>query len=228
MLILARQRSGLPKEQLEIDQISPVEITGVLRTDGLGQEERQNWSLTEARYQITDFTNNQEADLYGYYLIGHRVEEELLGKCVRISGHLPQEWEKRNKADTYLRSALIMEKIERLNFSDCNPYPALPPIEGTLEELTLEGTVIHSPRPAPDINYDYQLKLTQPFTDKYSATGAPQPTDLVDINPTTNEVWRILEENLDREISLQGYMVWGYAESRFLEVIQATPKLGAN
>ena len=55
-----------------------------------------------------------------------------------------------------------------------------------------------------------------------SAAGSPQKVSLVDVTPTTNSLWNELENNLNKEVTVEGYMVWGYAESRYLSVISVS------
>lgn len=217
------------------NQANETTVTGVLRTSGLSEEEKQKFGLTTVNYQITDLGDYQnayqEGQVMGYYLISNTVNDELLGKCVRVAGAVPQEWKNKNKNDSYNRLALNITNIEKIDNSTCNPYSQTPPtIDNTQEKLVLRGTVIHGKRPAPDIGYDYQLTLTEPFTDKLNATGqGPQPQNVVDIIPPDNDIWTKLEENINKEISVEGCMVWGYSESRYLQISvikSLTPNVG--
>src|SRR3989344_8948572 len=200
-------------------------VTGVLRTSGLSEEEKQKFGLTTVNYQVTYFGDYQrayqEGQIMGYFLLSSNVNDELLGKCVRLSGVIPEEWKNKIKADVYNRSVLNVASIEKIDNSSCNPYvQSQLTVDNTQEKLVLRGTAVHTKRPAPDIGYDYQLKLVEPFTDKLNASGlGPQPQSTVDIIPPTNVIWIDLEENINKEIGVEGYMVWGYAESRYLLVI---------
>lgn len=207
-------------------QANQTVITGVIRTSGLSDKEKQKYGLTAVNYQVTDFGDYQktyQADqIMGYFLLPDNIDDELMGKCVRITGTIPEEWE--NKAVAYNRSVLSMTNIEKVNNMNCTPY-AQPTIDNTQEKLVLRGIVIHSKRPSPDIGYDYQLRLSEPFVDKLSSAGSPQKVNLVDVTPTTNDLWSELENNMDNEIIVEGYMVWGYSESRYLQI---TNVKGAN
>jgi len=206
------------------NQVNQLEATGVIRTSGLSEEEKQKFGLTTVNYQITDFGDYQKAyqegRTQGYYLISNKVNDELLGKCVRVAGTIPEEWKNTNKSDAYNRSALSVTKIEKIDNSNCNPYSQTQPTaDNAQEKLVLRGIVVHGKRPAPDIGYDYQLKLVEPFVDKFSSAGSPQKVSLVDAIPSTNNLWNELENNINKEIGIEGYMVWGYSESKYFQII---------
>lgn len=205
-------------------QTNQTVVTGVIRTSGLSDEEKQKYGLTAVNFQVTDFGDYQKAyqdgQIMGYFLISNSIGDELLGKCVRVTGSIPEEWKNKNKADVYNRSTLNVTNMEKVSNTNCAPYTQTQPvIDNTQEKLVLRGTVAHSKRPAPDIGYDYQIRLSEPFVDKYSSAGSPQKVSLVDVTPTTNDLWNELENNIDKEVTVEGYMVWGYAESRFLQII---------
>jgi len=201
-------------------QTNQLQVTGVIRTSGLLEEERQKFGLSNINYQITDFGEYQEGQTSGYYLMPTNVNDELLGKCVRVTGMIPEQWKNKNKDTAYNRLPLILANIEKVDNSNCNPYPQTQPVAySDQEKLVLPGTVIHGKRPAPDIGYDYQLKLTEPFIDQFSSTGSRELVSLIDVIPTNNDLWVELENNINREITLEGYMVWGYAETRYFEII---------
>lgn len=216
----ARNKTSSNQKPVVSNKTNETIVAGVLRTSGLSEEEKQKFGLTTVNYQITDFGDYQKAyqegQVRGYYLLSNTVSDELLGKCVRITGSIPEEWENNNKAEPYDRLALSVTNVEKIDNPNCNPYAQTQPtIDNTQEKLVLRGTVVHAKRPAPDIGYDYQLKLTEPFIDKFSSAGSPS---LVDIVPTTNSLWYELENNINKEVTAEGYMVWGYAESRFLQI----------
>jgi len=201
-------------------------VIGVLRTSGLSEEEKQKLSLT-TDYQITDFKIPQEEQAGGYYLLSNMVNDELLGRCVRVAGMVPSEWKSKDNSDSYNRLALNVTNIEKIDNSSCNPYSQTFPIaDDTQEKLTLQGTVVRGKRPSPDIGYDYQLKLTEPFIDKFSSAGSLQKVSIVDIMPSSDNIWNVLEYNINKEINVEGYMVWGYAESRFLTVTSVSASTG--
>ena len=221
----SKNKTSSQRKQSTTVQTNQMVTTGVIRTSGLSEEEKQKFGLTTVNYQVTDFGDYQrayqEGQIMGYFLLSSNVNDELLGKCVRLSGVIPEEWKNKIKADVYNRSVLNVASIEKIDNSSCNPYvQSQLTVDNTQEKLVLRGTAVHTKRPAPDIGYDYQLKLVEPFTDKLNASGlGPQPQSTVDIIPPTNVIWIDLEENINKEIGVEGYMVWGYAESRYLLVI---------
>lgn len=227
--VFNRQKTPTLPDQLPIasDQVNQTVGRGVFRTSGLSEEEKQKFGLIKVNYQITDFGDDQKGDqagqIRGYFLQTEMLNDELLGKCVQVTGVIPNEWKNKNKADTYNRSVLTVSNVEKIDNSNCLPYPQTPAaIDSSQENLVLRGTPVHAKRPAPDIGYDYQLKLTKPFIDKFSSSGSPQEVNLVDMTPATNYIWMEIENNLNQEVDVEGNMVWGYAESRFLSVTSLT------
>lgn len=201
-------------------QTNQATITGVIRTSGLSEDEKQKLGLSSVAYQLTDFNKNDKQDLYGYYLISSdKTIETLLGKCVQITGSEPMEWKNKNKSDSYLRTAFVPNSINQIDTSKCSPYSSTPSknVAG-VEKSTLSGIVNMSNRPAPDINYDYQIKLSKPFLDKNNSSGSPQQVSLVEAVPDTNAIWVELTNNLNREVEIQGRMEWGYAESKYFRI----------
>lgn len=201
-------------------QTDQVTITGVIRTSGLSEDEKQKLGLSSVAYQLTDFNKNDKQDLYGYYLISSDKDiETLLGKCVQLVGNEPTEWKNKDKRDSYLRTAFILKSINLVDTANCSPYSETPTenVAGA-EKITLRGVANNGNRPAPDINYDYQVKLSKPFLDKDNSSGSPQQVSLVDTVPDTNDVWIELTNNVNREVEIQGYMNWGYSESKYFRI----------
>lgn len=186
----SNQQSTVAQPTIAPSQTDQITVMGVIRTSGLSAEEKQRLDLSNISYQLTDFNKNDEQDLYGYYLISNdQAIETFLGKCVLITGTEPIEWKNKNKGDSYLRTAFVPDKIELVDNSKCNPYLATDSenIEGT-EKLTLRGIVNDNNRPSPDINYDYQVKLSTPLLDEDNPSGSPQKISLVNAIPDTNNV----------------------------------------
>ena len=205
----SKNETSSQQKQSTTVQTNQMMVTGVIRTSGLSEEEKQKFGLIDVNYQVTDFGDYQKAyqagQIMGYFLLSNDVSDELLGKCVRVTGVTPEEWKNKNKAGTYNRSVLNITKIEKIDNSNCNPYSQTQPtVDSTQEKLILRGTVIHGKRPAPDIGYDYQLKLVEPFIDKFSSVGSPQKVSLVDAIPSTNSLWNELENNINKEIGIEG------------------------
>lgn len=204
-------------------QFNQTVVTGVVRSSGLSVEEKQKFGLTTVKYQVTDFGDYQksfqEKKVMGYFVLSNNISDELLGQCVRVTGNIPEEWINKNKPDAYNRSVLNADNIEKVDNFNCNPYSqSQPTLDNTQEKLTLRGTVIHANRPAPDVGYDYKLKLLQPFVDKLSSAGSLPKVSMVDVTPTTNNLWNELENNINKEITVEGYMLRGYADTSYLQV----------
>ena len=205
-------------------QSDSLTLTGVIRTSGLGDEEKQRLGLLGVFYQITDLNKKGKEDLDGYYLLTSDQKLEMfLGKCVLVTGTEPTEWLGKNKTDSYQRSTLVLKSINQIDGAECNPSLATS-IENNsgAEKLTLRGVVENSTRPAPDIYYDYQVKLTKPLLDEYNASGLPQEVSHIIVIPESNDLWVKLMDSVNLEVEIQGYMEWGYSESKYFKLTELT------
>lgn len=205
-------------------QANQIKVTGIIRSSGLSIDEKQKFDLNNVNYQITDFSKKNEIqNIFGYYLIADSNEDKiigsLIGQCVEVTGTEPSNWKGINKSDSYLRAVLKLNKIDHVDNSQCEPYSSIPSkdIAGT-EKITLRGVVNNSNRPAPDINYDYQVELSKPHLDNDNASGKPQKIILLTVVPDTNNVWMELTNNINQEVEIQGYMEWGYSESKYFRI----------
>ncbi|MFC1790656.1 hypothetical protein ACFLZP_04210 [Patescibacteria group bacterium] len=220
-LNLKKNQPGNPLQPTgqPLDQVT---ITGVIRSAGLSEEEKQSLNLNLVEYQVTDFGDYQKAYLenkiLGYFLITDQINDQLLGQCTRVTGEILGNWSEKEKSSMYNHSVLEVSQIEKIDYSGCRPYGDKLIFDNSQDKLTFQGIPIHSNRPAPDIGYDYQLKLDQPFKDKLSALDPNQEVSLLAIWPTTNDLWVTLENNLGQQILVEGYMAWGYAETRYFEI----------
>lgn len=198
---------------------------GVIRTSGLGEEEKTTLNLLDVNFQVTDFANFYDGRTYemdGYFLlhIEDKTIEPLLGKCVQVTGSIVKPWGNKCEGGVSNRSALSVTEINAIDSKECFPYQIYgAPGGGESKKLTLLGTVTRAIRPSPDIGYDYEMKLTEPFVDENSEAGSPQEISQIVVVPYENSVWGDLENNIGKEIEVEGYMYWGLAESKYLEVV---------
>lgn len=223
--------SPQPTGPCESINIRENKIIGVIRSGGLLKEEKTKLGLKFSDYQLTDFPPGPETDLeiYGYFLESDRPEiKELMGKCVEIGGNIKTGWGELinqnfilNDQYSFNRLAFIPEEIEIKDYFDCGLNPEFQPIDRTsfqkIEIVT--GTLEYSTRPAPDISYDYQLKLDKAFYDPQSSSGIPEIFPALDLRPFNHFILSEFDKNIGKEVEIEGEMTWGYSESRYLSVI---------
>jgi len=204
-----------------------ISVTGVIRSAGLMEEEKVKFGLPNVKYQITDFVQGSEsADIYGYYLITNDdTLGSLMGKCVKVAGTVPGEWKEKDLGNpfTYSRSALDLISFENLDYTSCNPYSNITADPSDEQKFTLQGVIIHDERPAPDIGYDYIFTPDKPFYDKFSPAGSGQYTSVISASPSSKNTWIDTENNIGKKVEIEGYMLWGYAESKYFEIISVKP-----
>ncbi len=205
-------------------QSGSLTLTGVIRTSGLSDDEKQRLGLFGVSYQITDLSKKDKEDLDGYYLLpSDQKLETFLGKCVHVIGTEPTEWLSRDKTDSYQRSTLVLNSINQIDGAECSPSLATSVGNNSgAKKLTLQGIVENSTRPAPDIYYDYQVKLAKPLLDEYNASGLPQEVSRIIVIPESKDLWVKLMDSVNLEVEIQGYMEWGYAESKYFKLTELT------
>ena len=216
----------LPTLQASSSIEDKVIVTGVIRTTGLSSEEKKKLDLELSNFQITDFgkaTFDQKT--HGYFLESDDLfSKNYLGKCVKIEGRLVPGWEEltqnseKNSQFTYGNLAIIPENIIPVEMIKCDPYEERIQGEKNLDLATFSGTLKHRVRPAPDIGYDYLLFLNEEYLDTSSSTGSPELLEQIDITPFSNNIWIEIQEKIDQKVTLEGYYLWGYAESKYMEV----------
>lgn len=221
------QERALEEEVQTVDsvQTAPVsptqpntdKITGLIRSSGLQPQEAQALGLSQGGYQLI----SQEA----YFLEGHDSLKAYLGECITLSGQ-QKDWEtvERNEGaqTTYNRRLFVVEGVYPENYATCYFSDTLAG-QPQGRAVNYSGTVERMQRPAPDIAYDYQLRLQEPYRD---ANHPVEPGKLVKTLPLFApdfEVMRSLETAVRRNIPLQikGRQQQGYAEREAVWVISA-------
>jgi hypothetical protein len=215
-----------------VPALNKITLIGVIRDSGLRQEEADALNIPLPRYQITDLTNKsfkyKEIEFNGAYLNESNLEiSKNIGRCVEITGvdteinTLVTSDYMVNGQYTYNRMVLSPLKLKILNNKFCNVYTFNESSLTNLKKVTLEGKITRFTRPAPDIGYDYQIILKEPFTDENNASGLPQTVNSCLIVPISDEIWKKIEGSIkgDKDnLTLEGYENWGYAESKYILV----------
>lgn len=153
-----------------------------------------------------------------------------VGKCVEIKGGVPVEnnlvisGHTVNGQYTYKRFVLKPSEIKVLDRQSCVVYQPAPESYKDKKLVKYVGTLKRFARPAPDIGYDYQIVLTEPVADKETASGLEQLVGFYIVVPGSDAVWEQIENNIGKGVEVEGYMTWGYAESKYLLVTKVTPK----
>lgn len=194
------------------------EITGLLKTSGLQPDEAQALGLKSGNYQLISQT--------AYFLEGHDSLKAYLGQCLTVSGSVAPEW-KDNPAQigeqtTYNRSLFVIDEVHPQLFSYCHfSDTTLRQPQG--REVTYSGKVERMQRPAPDIAYDYQLRLLKPYRD---VNHPVQPGKLVQALPLVTADFSVLSAletalNQDSPLQIRGVQHQGYAESQAVWIVAA-------
>lgn len=225
-----KSQPSVPK----VNQGLPVEITGLVRSSGLRSEEKLKLGLKYSAYQVTDFNEEvrvENLQFFGAFIEDNNLQwETLLGKCIRVKGHVSEQMKsflnskfEVNQQYTYQRFAFIPQSFSILPTESCSKNKETTSDEGEegREELEkFQGVLERFDRPAPDIGYDYQLRLARPYKNPFDASGLGLETDFVIVVPSSSQIQEELEKSLGKKVELEGVMGWGYTESSYLSVRQ--------
>lgn len=202
---------------------------GMVWTSGLSDEEKSLFGI-DANYQLvkTSFSNGWFGKINGMFLISNNIDfSKYLGKCIEIGGKTKDSWENLvinnyeiNGKWTYYRSALIVNKIDKIDIENCViDYNTIPQDIKFFKYKTVVGTLSYTKRrPAPDINLDLEIKLDEPFMDENNASGQPVLTTVMEIAGGTDELYIQILNNIGRKVEVGGYIQTGYAEGTYLNI----------
>lgn len=220
-----------PKEIFKSDE--KYSLTGIVYTSGLTYEERGILgAFSDFQLEKTPLSEGwPEGKIFGVYLEPNEMNfQKYLGQCIFLEGNIKKGWEDLDDKNfeingkwTYNRSVIIVDKTELRNIRDClddfDHTITSKEIIKTLEEKTLKGILrFTDSRPAPDISYDLEIKLNEPFIDEQSASGKPYLVTIQDVSALTDEIHIQMLESIGKEVEIEGYMEWGFAESRFFRI----------
>ncbi|MEI7579204.1 MAG: hypothetical protein WCJ58_04155 [bacterium] len=210
--------------QLTTDKTAMI---GFLRSAGLDLSEANKLALFSTKYQLElDASRATAQHISGYYLETTQDLTPYWNQCVYVQGKIKPDWEQVqlgkqqefNGYNTYGRSALVLSKIQVIESSYCSNEAEAQGGDQTGAVITLSGIIQNSLRPAPDINYDYVINLDVPYIDEFSPAGSPAPVSQMDLVPT-DEMKTSIGDYLGKKVTITALIKWGYAESRYLEVL---------
>lgn len=107
--------------------------------------------------------------------------------------------------------------LSTFEFTDSRPSSN----QNAKKSLTLSGTLEELERPAPDIEYDYQLKLESPYFDELNAQGPTNITSII-VVPENETIRQTLASNVGNAVSIEGVIEWGLAETRHLKATKVS------
>ena len=197
---------------------SGVQVIGVLRTSGLTGQERLKLGIKYGEYQLSEINapslRQEYPSIEGFYL--EKPSSELrryLGKCVRVRVKRAEIKEMIGaKKVAYGRVPVSDFSLERVEFKLCNPYAPRDDIKVGAKR-TFTGILARIQRPAPDIALDYELKqLNEPITYEFTKLYN------VAVMPDNNQVWYDFENSIGKKITVEGYLLYGYGETKYVLV----------
>ena len=205
-------------------------LTGMVMTSGLSDSEKKVLDI-KADYQLIKGINSEDwpEKINGMFLENLNIDySKYHGKCVYLTGKIKKGWEDLQRDNyeingmwSYYRSTINTETIKPLEYKECigkNYTLDHGNRTDNTEYKVALGTLNFTKRPAPDISEDIEIILDKPFIDDQNASGQPVITKRLNITPATDEIYLKMLENIGKKAEVSGYMVWGYFESRYLNV----------
>lgn len=95
-----------------------------------------------------------------------------------------------------------------------NPVETIDPTVPELPIITFTGFIEKMDRPAPDIAYDYAIKLDTPYMDEHSESGGPALRNTYSLVSNDTNITQKLEQNVGNKVTITGRIEWGYAETK--------------
>ena len=133
-----------------------------------------------------------------------------------------------NKKSLYILLILVIVVVGAAGYTIITKSPpreikVFSPPSSAINEKKDETTVFSGilktiTRPDPDIPYDYRLELSKPYFDELNSQG-PRYINNIIVVPGNDLVKQKLKENINQEITLEGKIEWGLAETRHFKVL---------
>ena len=207
-MIAEKLSNVLTESQLINISDSIVEVKGIIQSSGIQFSDQLGIA---ADFQITN-------PFKSYFLISKQDLLPYWGECVIVKGKYLKGWESdstsHNGKYTYMRSAILLDSISKIPNTYClnSPIFELPNDSDNVTsatDTTINGIIVRIKRMAPDINYDYGLKLEN------SALLAGETSSVGIIPITINMELDKLNEAITnkKQVRLTGKFMQGYAES---------------
>lgn len=195
----------------------PTQITGLLQSSGLQPHEAKALGLPVDGYQLISQT--------AYFLKGHDSLQAFLGQCITLNGKMQQEWGKGSTEGgqtTYNRKLFVVEEVHPQLYSYCH-YSDTTATQPQGKEIAYSGQVERMQRPAPDIAYDYQLRLQKPYRDQNHSVQPGMLVRTLPLETASFDVLSLLEAAVrqNKTVRIQGVQYQGYAEHQAVWVTAA-------
>ncbi len=186
-------------------------LEGFIQSSGLPDSFKKKLNLDFSEYLLADTENS-------YLIESKEISKAHWGKYVRIYGEIiePKEW-------VYNTKILKVDSVVIVPFQNKKSMNTKVVLSKKNEPKTLNGELVRKERPAPDIAYDYLLKIKEPIKRENPPSGEEYvliyeiPVSWADIN-MINEFEHCISEK--KPITLKGNLVSGYAESLVFETIE--------
>ncbi len=203
----------------------PIEITGILHTLDLEEEDKNSAMLIGGRYQLDEINSKDLRKLpeNTNSLFIEQYEGNInnfIGKCITITGKVDNDWLSKTQD---LRNSNIIAKsgiafnagtINKKEFTDCNGYGEkqednLKNIDLSQSKKIITGEIRRIERwDIESGNYDYVI--VEGIEDNYILEDAVETSSTKKITqtfvvPTDNNIWQSFEKNMKKRVVLEGY-----------------------
>jgi len=203
---------------------SKEKITGVLRKSSVYYETAE----ASTKYLLIP-NEDPSQSFYVEFKVNvlPKTVKPLLGDCVVLSGDYAQEPLDPVPSESYDFPVFEADDIEKVAYSKCNPYENPQNLSQYDDSaVTFKGDLLVMERPDPYINYDYKIILNPPaksgtelFEDLMGGAGDNGlPISQITVIPASDAVWIDFQKNIGKSVRVNGYALWGLAESKYVLV----------
>ncbi|MEQ9659453.1 hypothetical protein, partial [Fulvivirga sp.] len=138
---------------------SKTKLEGYIQSSGLPDSFKKKLNLDYSEYLLTDTENS-------YLIESKEISKIHWGKYVRIYGEIiePKEW-------VFNTKILKVDSVVIVPFQNIKSTNTKKVLSKNDEPKALNGELVRKERPAPDIAYDYLLKIKEPIKQENPPSG---------------------------------------------------------
>jgi len=186
---------------------STLSVIGIVQSSGIRSFDKID---IEADYQIVSLNK-------AFFLLSTLDLKDYWGKCVKVKGRLLNGWDitmTDYNYNTFGRIPLELEVVNEISCDSCSwiPYPKRE-IKSYTYKDEIKGYLFRGKRPAPDIGWDYRIKLDSSIPHPEDPEKFESRLKSLIIHPNINLDYlnKIIKDSL--HIKATGLIAGGYAES---------------
>jgi len=203
-------------------------IVGIVRPSGLTYDQKTRMKLYSEH--IVEFEPTVVLGTkYSFAYLGSGVTKDDLprytfgeGKCVVVEGAVdPESFDGSGiyNGEASLGGLVIQEfTAAPVDLDMCKKVISNVQTPPNANMIKVSGRIKRISRPSPDIAYDYMIESSTTIPGVFDMSGMGSELPRVVVMPKNFDIYKQMETTLGEEVSVSGYLQWGYAESQFFTI----------